>query len=594
MGEHHRRRMSLSRHSLVLILALVAFAVSLPTNDGDTWEEHAPAQDWIQSLVDSAVGPNDNVEPVENFEDVEAIAVDNGDQCVLLDGGSQGTKLFTWKKGNTNPPVPWGNAFMETFCDRAANMPNKGLASLAYAPATCKQNMFFFAPQGAGKDEVGNSLGPSSYFDDQATKYKCTDGTCIENYRKELLGAVATYYTKLNGGTASNAKRIPLLATAGMRMVSQADNKKVWEGADGNGGVCKQVMVGAYKLDAAGTPDSSPKKYCGTIPGTTEAFYEFIGAVGKNNKLLGSFTCGGASAQISIPLKNKKEEDSFKSLIEEVAMALDCKKMTLPNGANAPSFNAGGLNALKAVLPANVKHALNLKMAGNGFEKVACVRDYIDIKQKSDLPKTTQGTVGSIKSVGLISFLNLHSGASKLIAGGATEMKNWAAEKCKTKTFDECSKDLKELLKVDPFWKAVTGWFDKTKLSLDYFAFSTANARYDEQTFPKATDGANLATKLRTICTANDPATHPDKVKPPSNGITTKNGCMGALWASLYITAFFGDPSVHPTTEAHMGKDADWSDGALAAGLPTTLMQMPVTHSNFHYMDGVSTEINSN
>jgi hypothetical protein len=229
-----------------------------------------------------------------------------------------------------------------------------------------------------------------------------------------------------------------------------------------------------------------------------------------------------------------------------------------------------------------------------------CVTDYIDIK--------TENT----KKIATISFLNLAANPPKNgwkcdkklqdvlhtclhakmtdddkkaascnaakaqctppIAGGAQEMENWAKNNCKGNKAD-CTKQLQEALASDGFWGAVTDWFKKTTLGIDSFAYATGNANQEQYKDPAA---------LKAVPTALCHDFETADFDWSEAGLKKSGKCVKAIWASMYLTSFFGG-TTHPETQAHMGPDTDWSEG-----YPLTLLDVDdrVDVVDYHYTDG--------
>jgi hypothetical protein len=569
---------------IVALACCVTFTAALPANE-DSWEEVATPK-------------------AEN---------------VILDAGSGGTKIFAYVDGQT-----WDNANLDSVCD-PKTLPNKGLAMLPYPPGTtagkCHSRFQLWAPRGdignakmdpahilptmTGKMKTAGVAGTGNAHGSEVSQERCSAGTpaaCVRTFRTFLLKGVASYYSTVhpgqteNGGEAKNKGAVPAVATAGMRTLDQDENDVVWDNVCGK----SDNKVGNYNLAPKGDQ-------CGTISGTTEAFYEYKGYVKKmgthppNHDDVeykadrGTFTIGGASAQIAFPLKTAKQETSFKNLITEAAENIDCQAMVVASGKPAPKFG-GGLKQLETLIG---------KKAGYTEDNKGCVVDYIDIK-----------TEGSSK-IATISFLNLaanppQSGyqcdkklkdvlhtclhakmepadkksasclaakarCSAPIAGGAQEMVNWASRHC-TGSAEACTTSLKAALEEDGFWGAVTSWFKSTTLGVAHFAYATDNANQGLQEQAAGKAAGDLKAKATSACK--------DFADPKKFNWTTKKDdskdCVEAIWAKMYLTAFFGG-TTHPDTQAEMGPNSDWANG-----FPLSLVEMDDinTDVNFHYTDG--------
>lgn len=201
---------------------------------------------------------------------------------VMVDAGSSGSKVFAFSGNKT------ATAKLLTQCTeakRAEGMTNMGLASLAYSKESCNW-------------QIGEK--------DLAPLAQAAD------YANSLLKLLRDTYTsssgKKNVDEVKNRGSVPVLATAGMRLLSQSANGKVWSNVCGKSGA-------GFTIAPAGPQ-------CGTIPGTTEAFYEFVSnaAYGRGSRVLtGTFTIGGASAQIAIPLMKPQDVEDFEALKASIA-----------------------------------------------------------------------------------------------------------------------------------------------------------------------------------------------------------------------------------------------------------------------------------
>lgn len=417
---------------------------------------------------------------------------------MFVDAGSSGSKVFVFTPAKTS-------AKFLTTC--AKSKPLQGLSALGYSKAECEWK--------CGDKPLGD-----------ATKYA-----------PMLLDLVASTYKKASGKTDFNnvvgSQAVPMLATAGMRLVNQGTNDKIW------GLVCGKAGSG-LKFAPRG-------EKCGTIPGTTEAYYEFLAnaAHGQSKVLTGTFCIGGASAQISIPLKTDKDVAAFKQMKSKVQQELKCSALKLADGQQAPVFSTSK----------------------------KCIDDYIAYKPVSAI-KATQTVLNTnigakqIKGVGLISFLGLR-GKGTFVAGGVNEIETWAKDaKCdgKTGSFADCSKKLQDALAKDIMWSNVKEYFSNNALDIDHFSYNT-NAAVPEKAGLKASgkeQGWQLKTLLSTTCK--------DTGFAKKIGFGNSNTCMKAFYTALYVTSFFaqkklakqamtGEPWFHNSNNLIFDPNRDWAEG---------------------------------
>jgi len=601
---------------VILVLVFAAFAVSLPTG-GDSWEEVS-----------------------------EVIVPDN----MILDAGSGGTKIFTYKRQGSLYKT-WDNANVDSICPESTPATSsKGLAMLHYSPKTCKSQFQLWAP----RDPIGdvepddilaafvanlNSKGTS--WGKKVPQETCaatdTPPQSIKKFRKFILQGMAEFYKITHAGattgctkklqdvlkiclnpnlkpddkkadscnnakarcSAKNAAAVPIVATAGMRMLDQEANTLTWANICGGG---PNVAEAGYNF----LPVTSDG--CGTISGTQEAFYEYQSYVGKIGKTpspedtkgghtavatqkTGAMSMGGASAQMGFELVSEKQETAFKKLILEATKHIQCDHMKVSSGKLAPKFEKDGLAKLRTMLGKDMMPK-DLTDDSSG-----CVTDYIDIKEDKK----------NKKKIATISFLNLAANPPSgvlgaPIAGGAQEMLNWAQNNCAGNKAD-CTTKLQKALKKDGFWNAVTEWFKSTKLGLEHFAYITDNANQKQFESAKAlqkvpdtkcadfetgnfiwegpkTDGATKKAEM-----SKKEKEEEEKRKKILDGKIENSGkCVKAIWASMYLTSFFGGKSsVHPESETRMGPNADWAEG-----YPLTLLDVDehVDRVDFNYIDG--------
>lgn len=465
--------------------------------------------------------------------------VHNGD-IVMIDAGSTGCKVFAFFPQKAS-------AKLMTHCRtdlRQAGHPNQGLATLVYNQSECQ---WLIGPQ--GKPEV-----PLLKEDD---------------YVEHLLGLLASTYKaasqKPDVADVRNKGAVPILATAGMRLLPQAENARVWSH------VCGKT--------AAGLTIAPAGERCGTIPGTTEAYYDFLAnaAHGTGERVLtGTFTVGGASAQISVPLQTAADVEAFRRMRANIAAEMDCSQLKTAEGTPAPIFNT----------------------KREGGPRSECLDDYVAFRPASEVRATPAVAnnnirVASIQGIGLISFLGLQGGGT-LVAGGVEQIQAWAKSKgCSggRATYASCRDKLRTALSQDVLWKHVTTLFHERAWSMERFSYNSYAALPEAAGVPHVDgedQGWELMDELNHTCGANMSATF---------GFGHANTCMKALFTSLFITSFFEDPNrQHSATyNFHADPKRDWTEGKLEdekAAIPESrrlrreAARLPLRRAVSNYMHG--------
>jgi len=434
---------------------------------------------------------------------------DDRGAIMIIDAGSTGSKVFAFQPAKLQ-------AKLLTECTeahKAAGRTLKGVAALAYNKSECEWQI--------GTDH----LAPLAQETD---------------YASALLKLLSDTYRSGPGASnledVENAEEVPMLATAGMRLVSQTGNSKVW------GYLCGRTGFG-LKLAPVG-------EKCGTIPGTTEAYYEFLAnaARGRGNRTLtGTFTIGGASAQIAIPLRTDADVAAFEALKTNIARELDCRQLVLSDGHKAPIFNT----------------------RREGGPRTECIDDYIAFRPSRMIKATAvvlheYVRIHDIRGLGLISFLGL-KGRGSFVAGGANEVERWATEAgCDTAGEDDfvtCVQKLRAALASDTMWKHVTEYFKANALNINSFSYNTHNARPESAGFPASKvsgrDSAwELEQELQHKCGSDDSVRF---------GYKESNTCMRALFTAMYVTSFFSRDGSggHSLSELYFDPHRDWAEGKL-------------------------------
>lgn len=613
---------------MFLAIAFAALAWSLPTDD--TWEEatavvtdeqsgtepctpklkevlkvcgnkHLPAKDKQAASCDAARkacgwAKAKASKVVAKVHTAHTISKGNLADNMGCDAGSGGTKMMVFENGDTAK----GNANIDSECatKTATSFTSKGLAMLAYPPSECQERIQLWSPRATKVLHGQTGATIEKYFhDDRAlSKYtkvhkrieaadkennvpglNCDSGTpqsCVTKYRTFTLDGMTSFYKSTHLGKTAPAKnhdRIPMVATAGMRLKSQPENTLIWSG------ICGSPANGPNSDNYNFATEASGQ--CGTISGSTEGFYEYLSFKRKVPNS-GTFTVGGASAQLAIPLKKTaakgkvSEKDSFVGLMTKIAKEnlIQCDKMFLDGKGPpvAPKFEGKqGFNRLKKLT--------GLKTLDE--DKHGCITDYIDLKNDNGSP------------VGTVSFLNLRGPASAgvPIAGGAEEMYNWAKATCASDNVMSCLGKLTAELNHDLFWKAVTDWFQQSEFTVDHFAYATENANAQLGTDSKIEDfDARVGSTTATVGSLCQPfTTHnfdwngtPEKKKDSEE-------CIKAVWANFYLHSFFKkNDAKHPDTQVALGPNTDWVGGLPGlAGLLQINAESQV--SSFNYMEGL-------
>merc|ERR1740121_3485322 len=179
------------------------------------------------------------------------------EDVLFVDVGSTGCKVLVFAPKKTK--VKFLTECSEAKRRQSSSMMSHGIATLAYTKEECEWR------SGVDKDNL-------------------SELNTADDYAVRLLRLAESTYKHASGRNDTNHVRgktsIPVLATAGMRLVSQEDNDRVW------GLVCGKSH--------GGLAFAPPGDKCGTIPGTTEAYYEFLANAvkGRQRNLTGIFTIG--------------------------------------------------------------------------------------------------------------------------------------------------------------------------------------------------------------------------------------------------------------------------------------------------------------
>jgi len=555
-----------------------------------------------------------------------------GGGIVMVDGGSSGSKLFSYSAKDETGSALIQTLKIESNCGDENAFPLKGVSSYAYdamnPDAPCKSTI-------QNKPSGLSEAPPTDTSLPVYTKFLLKEIKWIHEERvlPKIEGKTYPRYpcTSMEGDpplcpSADNALEIPFMATAGMRLLTEEQNDAVWQK------VCGVASdAGDYKFAPRGPA-------CGTIPGTMEAYFEWLANVasGLSKTATGTFTIGGASAQIGVPLMNEKMIKHWETLIKQVEDHFgDCKGIFLPTEEG---------NSDQIPIPIFTKEP-----------GVSCARDFIDIKWTKDIVlgstlKETAGIGTKFKAVGLVSFLGLRGKGGTVesgVAGGAnlvgdSEGGSWSLENdCGPKQaahskveFGRCQKKLRKALHNDFLFKHVKSFFHKYNLKVDDFSYNTPAAIPSMIFNGKIEEQAKYAKVLAKMQDEEEPPEvhlgaahqlHKDLVDWCTNeehanfGFNNQNNCMKALWSSLYISSFFDDSfldefdprnvnkreGIHDIRRLQNGefanlhyKGLDWSEGAYeesvaksASGVFLELALKKNSRLQFHshtYLDGVA------
>ena len=517
---------------------------------------------------------------------------------VMVDGGSSGSKLFSFsaaQKGGVS--INTDLKILSECTTDTSKYPLKGVSSYAYDEEgeanPCKSKVLNTLREEADALPVVEDKDGQKAREDAKKQGISTEPpteTTANAYAKFLLSQIKWIHEERDAGVAvdnyifpcheqsqiayktrgpsdgdddkakilcaaaDNKQNIPFMATAGMRLLTQKQNDAVWSNICG---VEEDLKDGeepgsGYKFAPQGDA-------CGTIPGTQEAYYEWLAnaAAGEQYMNTGTFTIGGASAQIAIPLVNDVMIKAWNTMIKKVEDHYgDCSTIMLPDDAGPiPIFS--------------------------DTETKKCARDFVDIKMAEDIYlsdelKRVSGIGTKVKAVGLVSYLGLRGTGGKTesgVAGGANlvgdDTGSWAVSNgCDpvyaSTHFEECRKKLKAALHEDYLFEVVKLFFHQHRLGVSHFSYNTAAAipsfawsrgsnKGNEAAFQAKINNmqskdsspnvhlaaaAELKKELLLFCTEKDHAHF---------GFKNSNNCMKAAWTGLYVSEFFDDGYLYAT-----------------------------------------------
>mmetsp|Transcript_59289 Transcript_59289/g.105400 ORF Transcript_59289/g.105400 Transcript_59289/m.105400 type:complete len:613 (+) Transcript_59289:75-1913(+) len=471
---------------------------------------------------------------------------------VLVDAESTGTRLISFNEDGESMTLK-----VDTHCTTDAEMfPLEGVSALAYPLKACQPKVTCLCSEDrtncenlktAHPNEVNMTLGNESHR------------TITAVFLLRALRGLA----KTNVGSnlqPMNAKEVPIWGTAGLRYLTKEANEAIWN-----------EFCGVNDPTAGGFTFASKGDMCGTLPGTLEAYYEFLSTVadGDSQKLMGTFTVGGGSSQIAVPLLSLEDVKGWQVLIEEV-------KEIFGNCATLKGKHGKPLAIFKDSDPEN------------------CYKDFIDIVPlgANNLPDhikaKSNANLDDLRAIGVISFLGLgHDNGGRMgIAGGVSAIEAWARENgCGTDEksdefdFDGCQAKFFKALEKDAFFRKVVHYFRNSSLKVHDFAYASpaaipSMALSDEdqkdidigvvkETAPlgsaeglffkvdkmKEQQAAGSSQVGRTLLDAIETQCNGLK-KNHAFGYGGSNSCMKALWTSKYIQWFFDNP-VHENNTLH-------------------------------------------
>lgn len=478
---------------------------------------------------------------------------------VMVDGGSSGSKLFSFSapapKSVGGGPVVTDLKILSKCTVSPDKQPLLGVSSYAYdelstaATKPCQSEVENDAYDAATEGPAlkgYDGAKPEDHSAEEYAKFLLRQLKFIHEKRPTIFEESTSYPCDasyvVNGAcpAADNRQNIPFMATAGMRLLTKEENDAVWNK------ICGTEEDG-YKFAEKGSE-------CGTIPGTQEAYFEWLAniAKGEHPQVTGTFTIGGASAQIAFPLMNEHMVAAWRDLITLVeGHYKDCSKIYLPGTeTKIPIFSSGH-----------------------------CARDFVDIRMAKDIKLTpalkARAGIAKIQAVALVSFLGLRGQGGSVetgVAGGANLVGgtsgSWAAaNSCVSgegTTFTNCLQLMKERLKGDFLFQRVKEFFHNKQIGVNHFSYNTPaaipsfsfNKKVEDEARPyrhlqKMEDPdsskiAHLAAGHVLEKTLNEFC----KTKFSGFGFAGKNNCMKASWTGLYASEFFDTQFIKHTFQS--------------------------------------------
>lgn len=203
----------------------------------------------------------------------------------MADAGSSGTKLFVGRKGGNMT-----DAKILSYCKK--NVGNEKCEYQGVAALACDSDV-------------------TCNISDEEQQINLHTNITIEQLRIELPKALRAKIQAMQKtlGCDDQKTSVPIMATAGMRLLTGDEQAPIW---DNICGVPTGESVGFMAKGLTETIDEAlgATPMCGTISGTTEAYFEFVAdwqqlsqQEQNANACRVSLTMGGASSQIALKLR---------------------------------------------------------------------------------------------------------------------------------------------------------------------------------------------------------------------------------------------------------------------------------------------------
>jgi len=479
------------------------------------------------------------VQSDRSLDDMELDELPTLEHMVLVDAGSTRTKLTSVNENGDMTSLK-----VVTHCTTDANAyALEGVAALAYQPLDiCKPEVACLCSEDRQQCEQLKTAGrfPAFMTSGDQVSMKVPQESNRDLTSVFLLRALHAL-AMTNGETEPvNAKTVPIMGTAGMRHLSKETNEVIWDS-----------LCGA-RDPISGFAFANKSKLCGTIPGTVEAYYEFLSHVagGQSSKLMGTFTLGGVSAQIAVPLAGQ-DVQGWQELMSEVKDIFgDCSTLKGRHSKPLAFFKGSAENT-----------------------EIHCYKDFIDIvpmgeaKLPDHIKAKLSDNFDDLRGIGVISFLGVgHDNGGRMgIAGGVESIEAWAQENnCGANensdkfNIDRCEEEFfKALDEKDAFFKKVVHYFRQSKLSIHDFAYTTPAAIPSMAITDRDVAGDQVMEEKVEEVKEQQDAGSPrvgnfllDAIETECGGArkrrmfgyNSSNTCMKALFTAKYIQWFFDNP----------------------------------------------------
>lgn len=385
---------------------------------------------------------------------------------IYVDAGSSGSKIVTYKDNDNT--VPGTSVKVLSVC----------IAKPSHDPSALQGNSAFSIV-----DTNNDKCHKISTTIEKPPSKPANQPQTSKKYAEQIILPQA----KAALADATNGHQIPALATAGNRIISKAQNNKIW--GTGHNGFCGAT-------DGAGYTIAPPGDKCGTIAGTREALFEATAWHATHstttpylytNDRRAIFTSGGASAQISIPLYTEADVAVFKRAVTAVRTDFagagcsggKCTGIKTPKGEDLPYFtqdladgpNRAAADFIRYWTKAEIKNIIHQE-PDNAVRNLPFKHLTGNAKANSDGAAEEE-----FKGLGTISFIGLEGKGGPIykgVAGGANQIEEWAKHrdcalgtwdkkkeawtkninKWSAEKFDGCFDKFKEDLDLDIIWKA--------------------------------------------------------------------------------------------------------------------------------------------